>query len=55
MTPFSGSQFAQLYNDAFSEFSTGVAGLHVNGQTINSEKPSSASSSIPSSSSMAGC
>ena len=38
VTPFSGYQFAQLNNDAFSEFSTGVAGLHVNGQTIDSEK-----------------
>ena len=38
VTPFTGYQFAQLSNDAFSETNPGVAGLHVNGQTINSEK-----------------
>ena len=38
VTPFTGYQFAQLNNDAFSEAGTGLALLHVNGQTINSEK-----------------
>ncbi len=38
VTPFVGAQFAQLSNDAFNEASTGVAGLHVDAQTVDSEK-----------------
>jgi outer membrane autotransporter protein len=40
VTPFAGFQVAQLYNDAFSEFGVGgaIAGLHVDGQTIDSDK-----------------
>ncbi len=44
VTPFAGFQFASLSNDAFSETSViigggaGVAGLHVNAATIDSDK-----------------
>jgi outer membrane autotransporter protein len=38
VTPFAGYQLATLSNSSFSEFSTGVAGLHVNSQTIDSDK-----------------
>jgi autotransporter-associated beta strand protein len=37
VTPFLGFQLAGLWNSAFSEHSTGLAGLHVNAQTIGSE------------------